>query len=63
MLSKTDILFILLGVWFSYLSVTWSELDNIFRFYFHFHMKENQILYLEQEKHEKTLQTYAFSLA
>lgn len=49
MLFKTDILFILLGVWFSYLPVTWSKLDNIFRFYFHFHMKENQILYLEQE--------------
>lgn len=62
-LSKADDLFIILGVWFSYLQVTWSELGEIFRFYCHFYIKEKASSLLRIGKAQRNTASYAFSLA
>lgn len=62
-LSKADDLFIILGVWFSYLQVTWSELGEIFRFYCHFYIKEKASSLLRIGKAQRNTAPYAFSLA
>lgn len=62
-LSKADDSFIILGVWFSYRQVTWSELGESFRFYCHFYIKEKASSLLGIGKAQRNTAPYAFSLA
>lgn len=56
-------MFCSLGVWFSYLQVTWLELGKIFRFYFHFYVKEKANSLLRTQKVQRNTAPYTFGVA